>query len=173
MTIFKNKIHLLKLILKSLKILVESKTNENIQYTRKFLKHIKRVIYESENDIGKTDQLENIYTLFEMYSSRKKADYDSDDLEEEIETEEDRERLRRCIEYVASNANKLIHAENLNPPDLNNNFEEARDSPPNSSDEEVENMFYEDLLKVLMSSTHKKPSPGPEVAIKNDWFENK
>ena len=155
---------------------MESKENKSVYYSKRFLKHIKNIIKESEDEIGKTDQLESIYKLFEIFNSRKKTDHsDVETLneEDEVESDEKTERLRRVIEFVQSNSSELNQEVTRAKPDINNNYQSSPQTPPHSSDEEVEENFYQELLHMFMNASNFNQNPMPDVNFENGWHEKK
>ena len=159
-------------IFKILNMILES--NKNLNFSYRILKHIRSTIRECEKDLDGSKQLEFIYSLYETFHSRKKTEYSNDDSDEDSKNEEEKEKLRRVIEYVSCSSEKLnlVNLEDLK--DENNNHEYTFMDDGNdqySSDEEVKENFYQELLSLFLNMP--KSIPRSETTVVNEWQENK
>ena len=174
--LFKLNVSILKNISKILITLLDANQSERFSY--RLLKHIKSIIKESEEAIGCSDQLEAFYSLLEMFASRKKHEYSYDNSDEDARNDEEKEKLRRVIEYVSCSSEKLNINEHLDAPqhDENNNKTNFAnfmdDSSLHGSDEDVQNNFYKELLNMFMRAD-KYHIPNTSVNVANEWHETK
>jgi superfamily II DNA/RNA helicase len=184
---FKSNLVGLKMVIQMLEQIVDSPNNANIHISYKLLKFAKSRIRESEFEIERTsggvEQFEVICKLFEAFVSRKKVDHSLNATEADDVDEEEKEKMRRVFEFVACNTDKIDEtaADAAAPSNMmlmpnNNNYlqykNQAPVSPPHSSDDEVEERFYKEMLN-LYANAHNFMIPRLPVDIVNEWEEKK
>ncbi len=176
--LFKNQIENFKKILSLLRILVE--LNQNVRFSSRLLKHIKSTIRELEKYFNSSDeQLDDVYDLYKIFATRKVVNYSRDNSGDDSGNEEDKEKLRRVYEFISSSPEKSVdndnsvhekHSDNNN----NNIFEnDLHDLSPHSSDDEVEEEFNNELLKMFLNANFQHPKSESPHTYKNEWEENK
>jgi hypothetical protein len=176
--LFKNQIENFKKILSLLRILVE--LNQDARFSSRLLKHIKSTIRELEKYFGSSnEQLDEICDLYKIFASRRAVNYSRDNSGDDSGNEEEKEKLRRVYEFISSSPEKSVDNDNSvneRHADNNNNsiFEnDLHDLSPHSSDDEVYEIFFQDLKNILLNQRYQHPKSESKYTIKNEWEENK
>lgn len=167
-------------------------------YSSHLNKLIKNVNLKFNIEFGRDEKFElmseNYLSYIEMKMPRSEADL-IDDLDESLDRKEMDEKMKRVFEFIQSTSKYDLASQannsNANVLDSNNNslilrhdakprLFEGDLSPPNSSDESVQEMFEEQLANLMLNSHlfvpgNRNNENRQAINYKNDYslFENK
>ena len=124
-----------------------------------------KLIEKYENKLGSNEICQKYLNYIRHINGPAMKDIHEDENNEEIvENEEDKEKLRRVLDFIHATSKNDISS----VPAIKQN-ESYEVTPPNSSEDEVEAQFLDDLAKLLLTAQNK-PRTHPEQPHQDEEF---
>jgi hypothetical protein len=124
-----------------------------------------KLIEKYENKLGSNEICQKYLNYIRHINGPAMKDIHEDENNEEIvENEEDKEKLRRVLDFIHATSKNDISS----VPAIKKN-ESFEVTPPNSSEDEVEAQFLDDLAKLLLTAQNK-PRTHPEQPHQDEEF---